>query len=84
MSMEGVSQSADDAAFCKTCGEVVDDVEEIAGSLICVACGTALEDVGLVHTRHLVGFGANDDSRMPAEGRGTFIREHDDGTITGS
>jgi hypothetical protein len=80
--MDQLAFDASGAAFCPNCNEQVDDVEEIGGSLICVACGGALDGPALVHQRALPrGGGAGD---APGEGFGVMVGRDDSGALAGA
>jgi len=68
---------ASGACFCARCNQLVDEVEEMAGALICVACGGTLEGAALVHQRTR---GADD---QPTEGYGVFVGQDDGGALAG-
>ncbi|KAI8471000.1 MAG: hypothetical protein J3K34DRAFT_520903 [Monoraphidium minutum] len=66
------------AAFCPSCNAAVDDVEEFGGALMCAACGTVLEEAGLVSQRTQARADAAD---APAEGFGVTVRHEDTGVV---
>jgi hypothetical protein len=75
---------ADGAVFCGTCNAPVDEVEEVNGSLICLACGGALDGGApmLVDARAAARRGPDDPP--PGEGYGVVVAAHDSGAVAGA
>ncbi|GBF91754.1 hypothetical protein Rsub_04058 [Raphidocelis subcapitata] len=72
--------AADGVPFCPACGTEPDEVEEVAGELICMACGLSIDAApsALVHQRALPRAG---DADGPAEGTGFLVAEGDTGAV---
>jgi hypothetical protein len=74
---------ADGLVFCATCAAPVDEVEEVGGALICLACGCALDGgaPALVHARAAARRGPDD--APPGEGFGVVVGANDSGAVAG-